>query len=93
MITLRVTLSTKEEGANLEGAKGIGGAVDLDCLEHSCASLHLTIVAFMAHITWKWSKTGKGIEKWRRILVIAKGKMSLSRVTVSLYTSMMERIK
>ena len=93
MITLRVTLSAKEEGAEVEGAEGIGGAADLDCLERSCASLHLTIAAFMAHITWKWSKTGKGTEKWRKILMIAEEKMSLSRVIISLYTSMMERMK
>jgi len=35
----------------------------------------------------------KGNRKWRKILVIAEGKMSLSRVTISLYTSMIERIK
>ena len=27
----------------------------------------------------KWSEEGKGMEKWRKILVIAEGKMSLSR--------------
>ena len=47
----------------------------------------------MAHMTWKWLETGKGTEKWRRILVIAEGKMSLSRIVVSIYTSIRERIK
>ena len=27
----------------------------------------------------KWLEEGKGTEKWRRILVIGEGKMSLSR--------------
>ena len=47
----------------------------------------------MAHITEKCSDKGKGTEKWHKICAIAKGKMSLSRVTVSLYTSIIERIK
>ena len=77
----------------MDGAKGVGGVADLDRLERSCASLRLTVAASMAHITWKWSETGKGTEKWHKILVIAEGKMSLSWVAVSLYTSMMERMK
>ena len=44
-------------------------------------------------MTEKWSEEGKGIEKWHRIRVIAEGKMSLSRVVISLYTSKIERIK
>ena len=44
-------------------------------------------------VTWKWLDMGKGTKKWREILVIAKGKMSLSRVTESLCTSMIERMK
>ena len=36
---------------------------------------------------------GKGTEKWHRICMIAEGKMSLSRVAVSLYTSKIERMK
>ena len=47
----------------------------------------------MAHMTKKWSKKGKGTEKWHRICVIAEGKMSLSRVAISLYTSKAERMK
>ena len=49
--------------------------------------------ASMAHIMWKWSNTGKGTENWRKILVIAERKMSLSQVTVSLCTFMIERMK
>jgi len=47
----------------------------------------------MTHITRKWSKEGKGIEKWHKIRVIVEGKMSLSRIAVSLYTFIIERIK
>ena len=93
MITSMVTPLAEEEGAKVDGAEGVRGAVDPDRLERSCASLHLTIVASMAPITWKWSDTGKGIEKWCKILVIAEGNISLSHVTKSLYTFMMERMK
>ena len=47
----------------------------------------------MAHMIGKWSKEGKGTEKWHRISVIAEGEMSLSRVAISLYTSKIERMK
>ena len=47
----------------------------------------------MAHMTEKWSEEGKGIEKWHRIHVVAEGKVSLSQVAVSLYTSKIEKIK
>ena len=47
----------------------------------------------MAHITEKWSKEGKGTEKWHKIRLIVEGKMSLSRVAVFLYTSIRERMK
>ena len=30
-------------------------------------------------MTVKWLKEGKGTKKWRKILVITKGKMSLSQ--------------
>ena len=93
MIALRVTFPVEEERAEVDGAEGVGGAADLDHLVHSYISLRLTIAAFMAHMTWKWLDTGKGIGKWLRILMIAEGKMSLSRVSISLYTSMMERTK
>ena len=33
----------------------------------------------MGHMTEKWSEEGKGTEKWRKILVIAEGTMSLSQ--------------
>ena len=93
MIALRVTPLVEEEGAEVDGVEGVGGAINPDRLEHSCALLRLIVVVLMAHITWKWSEMGKGTEKWRKIIVIAEGKMSLSWVVVSLYMSMMERIK
>ena len=93
MIASRVTPPVEEEEAEVDGVEGVGGVADLDHLVRSCASLHLTVAASMAHMTWKWLETGKGTEKWRKILVIAEGKMSLSWVAVSLNTSMMERIK
>ena len=72
----------------MDGAEGVGGAVVPYRLECSWALLRLTVAASMAHITKKWSKTRKGIEKLRKILMIAEGKMSLSRVAISLYISM-----
>ena len=70
-----------------------GGAANSDCLDLNCTSLYLTIAASMAHMTEKWLEEGKGTEKWHKIRVIAEGKMNLSRVAVSLYTSIIERIK
>ena len=70
-----------------------GGAANSDCLDLNYASLYLTIAASMAHMTEKWLEEGKGTEKWHKIHVIAEGKMNLSQVAVSLYTSIIERIK
>ena len=93
MIASRVTPPVEEEGAKVDEAEGMGGAANPDRFEHSYVSLCLTVVASMTHITWKWPKMGKGTEKWRKILVIAEGKMNLSRVAISLYTYMMEKMK
>ena len=93
MMSSRVTPLIEEEGADVDGAEGVGGATDLDRLKRRCASLCLMVEATIAPITWKWSDTGRGTEKWRKILVIAEGKMSLSRVTESLCTSMIEIMK
>ena len=41
----------------------------------------------------KWLEEGKGTEKWRKILVIVEGKMSLSRDAESKCTSMIDRMK
>ena len=48
-------------------------------LIENCALLHFTVAASMAHMKVKWLDKGKGIEKWCKILVITKEKMSLSR--------------
>ena len=47
----------------------------------------------MAHMMEKWLEEGKGTEKWRRILVIGEGKMSLSRDAESRWTSVIDRMK
>ena len=78
----------EQDGAELEG-----GAAESDCHDVNCASLCLTVAASMAHMTKKWVEEGKRTEKLRKILVIAKGKKSLSRLVVSLNTSIRERIK
>ena len=52
-------------------------------LIENCALLYFTVAASMAHMKVKWLDKGKGTEKWCKILVIAEGKMSLSRDTES----------
>ena len=86
MITSRVTPPAEVKGAKVDGAEGVGGAADLDHLKRNCASLRLTVALSMAHITWKWSDTGKETEKWCKILVMVERKMSLSRTAISLCT-------
>ena len=86
-------LAKTEDGAVRDGVERKGGAVVSDYHDQNCALLRLTVVAFMAHMTKKWLKEGKGIEKWHKICVKAEGKMSLSRVAIALHTSIIERIK
>ena len=81
------------DGAERDGAEPEGGVAKSICLDLNCTSLCLKVVASMAHMTEKWSEEGKGIEKWHKIYVIVEGKTSLSRVAISLYTSIRERIK
>ena len=81
------------DGAYQDGAEREGGAVESVCCDLNCASLRLTVATSMAHMTEKWSEEGKAMEKLHKIHVIVEGKMSLSRVVVSLYTSIKERIK
>ena len=88
----------EEEGADVDradqdGAEREGGAADSDCLDLNCTSLRLTVAVSMSHMTEKWLEEGKGTKKWHKICVIAEGKMNLSRVAVSLYTSIIKRIK
>ena len=47
----------------------------------------------MAHMKVKGSNTGEGTEKWRKILVIAERKMSLSQDVKSRKTSIKDKIK
>ena len=49
MIASKITLPVKEEGTDVDGAKGVEGVADPDRLQHSYASLRLTITASMAH--------------------------------------------
>ena len=63
--------SHKRRGSEGGWSWRMGGAVVLDHLQCSYASLCLTVVVFMSHITWKLSKIAKRIEKWRKILMIA----------------------
>ena len=77
------TSFVEEEGADVnrgdrDGAKRVGATKSV-CLDLNYASLRLTIAASMAHMTWKGSDKGKGMEKLHKILVIVEGKMSLSR--------------
>ena len=84
IIASSVTPPTKEEGAEVDRAEGVRVAIDLDRLEHSYASLRLTIPASIAPMTEKWSEEGKETSKWCKSLVIPKGNMSLSWVAKSL---------
>ena len=98
MMSPSVTSPIEEEGADEDGAErdGVeqeGKVAESDYRDLNCASLCLMIAASMAHMTEKWSEEGKGTKKWRKISVIAEGKMSLSQVAVSVYTSIRERIK
>ena len=98
MMSPNDTSFVEEERADVDGidqvrAEQEGGAAESNCRDQNCASLHLTVEASMAHMTEKWSEEGKGTEKWHKIHVIAEGKMSLSWVALSLYTSIIERIK
>ena len=84
MMSPSITSPMEEEGADVDRAKRDGteqerGAVESDYLDRNYASLHFTVAASMAHMKVKWSDKGKGTEKWHKILVIAEGKMSLSR--------------
>ena len=93
MIALRVTPPVEVKGAEVDVVEGVEGVAVPDHLNQNYASLCLMVAASMAHITEKWSKMGKGTQKWHKIHVIVEGKMSLSRVAISLKTSIIERMK
>ena len=92
-MSLKVTLPVEEEGVDVDGVEGVRGAVDPDRLNRNCALLRLKIAASIAPIIEKWLDKGKGTKKWCKIFMIVEGKMSLSWVVESLYTSMIERMK
>ena len=76
--------SPEEEGTDADGVDRDAvereeGATESVCRDRNQAALHLTVAQSMAHMVEKWSDKGKGMEKWRRILVIVEGKMSLSQ--------------
>ena len=68
--------------AERDGVRREGG-VESCCHYLNCAKLRFIVVASMAHMKVKGSDTGKGTEKWHKILVIAEGKMNLLRDTKS----------
>ena len=83
MMSPKDTSLEEEERADVgraerDGAKWEEG-VESCCHDLNCASQHFMVVASMAHMKVKGLDVAKGMEKWRTILVIAKGKMSLSR--------------
>ena len=80
----RVTPPAEVEEAEVDGAKEAGGATVPECLNRNYASLCLTILAFIAPMTWKGSEEGKGTSKWRKSLMIAEEKVSLTQVAISL---------
>ena len=68
----------------MDGVERVRVAVDLDHLKQNCALLRLMVPASISPMTRKGSEEGKQNSKWRKSLVIAEGKMSLSWVAVSL---------
>ena len=44
------------DGADRDGAKREGEAAEFNYRDLNCASLRLTVVTFMAHMTKKWSE-------------------------------------
>ena len=87
----------EEEGADVGRSErdGVGreGGVGSCCRDQNCASLGFMVAASMAHMKVKGSDRGKEMEKWCKILVIAEGKMSLSRDAESRKTSIKDTMK
>ena len=65
MMSLSVTPPKKDEGAKVDGAVEAEGVVVSirGRLGLSCALLHRTIAASMAHMTVKWGDSGKDTKK------------------------------
>ena len=84
MIAARVIPPMEVEGAEVDGAEGVEVAIDPNSLERNYVSLRLTVLASIAPMIGKGSEEGERTSKWCKSLVIAEGKMSLSRVAVLL---------
>ena len=82
----RVTPPVEDEGEKVDGAEEAEGVAVLvrGCLRRSWALLCQMVAASMTLIIVKGRDLGKETEKWQRNLMIVEGKISLSRVVVSL---------
>ena len=82
MMSPKDTSLEEEEGADMGRAErdrvGREGSVESCCHNLNYASLRFTVAVSMAHMKVNGSDAGKGMEKWRKILMIKEGKMSLS---------------
>ena len=91
------TSLVEKEGADVSWAErdGVrqGGGVESCCRDLNYTSLRFMVAASMEYMKVKGLDAGEGAEKWRKILVIVEGKMSLSRDTKSWKTSIKEKIK
>ena len=90
------TSLVEEEGVDVGRAeRGVGreGGVESCCHDLNCASLCFIVAASMAHMKVKGLDVGEGTEKWRKILVIAEGKMNLSWDAESWKTSIKDKMK
>ena len=63
MIASKVTPLTKEEGAEVDGAEGVGGVAVPNCLERSYASLRLTVAVSYGTTTMEVVENGKRDKK------------------------------
>ena len=60
MIASRVTPPAEEEGAEVDGAEGVGGAAVLNCLERTCTSLRLMVARVYGTHNMEVVRNGKG---------------------------------
>ena len=97
MMSPKDTSLEEEDEADVGWAErdGVGweGGVESYCFNLNCSSLCFMVAASMAHMKVKGSDAGEGTKKWHKILVIAEGKMSLSRDAKSWKTSIKDKIK
>ena len=83
MLSPKDTLLEEEEREDVGRTErdGVGreGGVESCYRNLNCASLRFTVATSIAHMKVKGLDMGEGMEKWRKILVIAEEKISLSR--------------